>query len=162
MLQAKAVERRETLEAHEPPPGCHPKIAQIYDYWRHIHPSHGLPGRQHFDPTHIPGLLRHVRLLDIEGLAPRFRVRVVGTQFSERLGLDTTGRYLDELFEGFEGSRFHHALVNVIENKRPMWRRGPLQYFCREDYSSVERVHLPLARDGETVDMILTVSIYQS
>ena len=86
----------------------------------------------------------------------------IGTQFTERLGRDPTGRYLDELFEGFDGSRFHTALLAVVEKKQPMWRRGPLQWFCTEQYSSVERIHLPLARDGETVDMVLTISVYRN
>jgi len=162
MLHAKVAEPSETVESPVPPEDCHPKIGEAYAYWLRIHPPRGLPGRQHFDPTDIPGLLRHIRMLDVEGQPPRFKIRVVGTQYAERLGHDTTGQYLDELFEGFEGSRFHRGLLDVIESKRPIWRRGPLQWFCREEYSSVERIHLPLARDGETVDMVLTVSVYLS
>ena len=30
-----------------------------------------------------------------------------------------------------------------------------------EDYRSIERLMLPLARDGETVDMLLAISLYQ-
>ena len=162
MLHAKVAEPSETVESPVPPEDCHPKIGAAYAYWLRIHPPRGLPGRQHFDPTDIPGLLRHIRMLDVEGQPPRFKIRVVGTQYAERLGHDTTGQYLDELFEGFEGSRFHRGLLDVIESKRPIWRRGPLQWFCREEYSSVERIHLPLARDGDTVDMVLTVSVYLS
>jgi hypothetical protein len=152
----------ETEEAPEPPEDCHPKIREAYAYWRRIHPESGLPGRQHFEPTEIPGLLRHVRLLDVEGTPPRFKVRIAGTQYGERLGSDATGCYLDTLFEGFEGSRFHRALLRVVEQKSPVWRRGPLQWFSREQYSGVERIHLPLARDSRTVDMVLTVTIFQN
>jgi hypothetical protein len=162
MLHVMVEAPSETLESHVPPADCHPRIREAHDYWQRIHPARGLPGRQHFDPTDIPGLLRHIRMLDIEGQPPRFKVRVVGTQFAERLGHDTTGQYLDKLFEGFEGSRFHRCLLGVMENKRPIWRSGPLQWFCREQYSSVERIHLPLARDGATVDMVLTITIYET
>jgi hypothetical protein len=160
MLHPKVAEPWGTLESPVPPADCHPKIAEGYAYWLRIHPPHGLPGRQHFDPTHIPGLLRHIRMLDVEGQPPRFKVRVVGTQFTERLGQDTTGQYLDQLFEGFEGSRFHRGLLDVIEYKRPIWRRGPLQWSYPKPYSSAERIHLPLARDGETIDMVLTITVY--
>ncbi len=162
MLHAKVAASSDTEESHAPAADCHPKIREAYDYWLRIHPAKGLPGRQHFEPTDIPGLLRHVRLLDVEGDPPRFKVRVIGTQFTDRLGHDTTGSYLDELFEGFDGSRFHRGLIEVVEKRQPIWRRGPLQWFCTEQYSSVERIHLPLARDGETVDMVLTVSLYQN
>ncbi|MGH6619859.1 MAG: PAS domain-containing protein [Alphaproteobacteria bacterium] len=162
MLHATLTGLGETQAANAPPASCHPKIRDVYAYWLKIHPSHGLPGRQHFEPTDVPGLLRHLRLLEVEGDPPRFKVRVIGTQYSERLGGDATGRYLDELFEGFSGSRFHRALMEIVEIKRPVWRRGPLQWFCREQFTHVERIHLPLARDGSTVDMVLTVCVYQN
>jgi hypothetical protein len=50
----------------------------------------------------------------------------------------------------------------IVETKQPIWRRGPLQWFCREQYSQVERIHLPLARDGSAVDMVLTVCVYRN
>jgi hypothetical protein len=162
MHYAKLAPLEETEEASEPPADCHPKICEAYAYWRRIHPEGGLPGRQHFEPTEIPGLLRHVRLLDVEGTPPRFKVRIAGTQYGERLGSDATGCYLDALFEGFAESRFHRALIRVVGQKGPVWRRGPLQWFSREEYSGVERIHLPLARDGVTVDMVFTVTIFQN
>ncbi|MGH6914393.1 MAG: PAS domain-containing protein [Geminicoccales bacterium] len=162
MLYAKLNEPDETEEAPAPPAACHPKIREIYAYWLKIHPPRGLPGRQHFEPMDVPALLRHLRLLDVEHPGPRFRVRVIGTQYAERLGRDVTGCYLDEVFEKFGGSRFHRGLMDVVETKRPMWRRGPLQWFCREPYSSVERIHLPLARNGEAVDMVLTLTVYKN
>jgi hypothetical protein len=162
MLHVKAHGADATEELHAPPRGCHPKILEAYDYWLQIHPPEGLPGRQHFEPTEVPGLLRHLRILELDGDPPRFKVRVIGTQYGERLGRDATGRYLDELFEGFSGSAFHRALMGIVVNKRPVWRRGPLQWFCREQFSHVERIHLPLARDGSTVDMVLTVCVYQN
>ena len=136
MLYAKLEELSETVEAPEPPPDCHPKIREAYRYWRRIHPEHGLPGRQHFEPTDVPALLRHIRLLEVEGSPARFRIRLAGTQYAERLGEDATGRYLDEMFEDFEGSRFHRGLATVVREKRPIWRRGPLQWFSREQFSS--------------------------
>lgn len=159
MLRATFVDADEFEDAPVPPPHSDPKLQEVYTYWCRIHPPVGLPGRQHFEPTEIPRLLRHTRLLDVIGRPPRFKVRVIGTAFTERLGYDTTGRFLDEVFESFDGSRFHKALVDVVESKRPIWRRGPLLWFCREPYSRVERIHLPLARDGETVDMVLTVTV---
>ena len=161
-LHARTATFDDTEEAHAPPAACNPKIREIYEYWLKIHPPQGLPGRQHFDPMEIPALLRYLRLLDVERPGPRFKVRVIGTQYAERFGRDATGCYLDEMFENFANSRFHRGLMEVIGMKRPIWRRGPLQWFCPEQYSRVERIHLPLARDGETVDMVLTVTVYKN
>jgi hypothetical protein len=162
MLHAKETGLGETEELPAPPAACHPKIREAYAYWQKIHPLHGLPGRQHFEPTDVPGLLRYLRILEVEGEPARFKVRVIGTQYAERFGRDATGCYLDELFEEFSGSAFHRALMAIVETKQPVWRRGPLQWFCREQYSQVERIHLPLARDGSAVDMVLTVCVYRN
>lgn len=162
MLFSKVAVLRETKECPAPPPDCHPKIRQAHDYWQTIRPAHGLPGRQHFDPTDVPGLLRHVRLLDVEGSPPRFKTRLVGTLYAERLGRDTTGCYLNELFEDFDDSLFHRSLMYVVVTGQPIWRFGPLQWFPTEQFGNAERIHLPFARDGKTVDMVMTVTIFQS
>ena len=149
-------------ELHAPPADSDPKVEAAYAYWRRIHPAHGLPGRQHFDPADIPRLLPFTRLLDVVGQPPRFRVRVIGTQFGDRLGYDTTGRFLDEVFEGFVGSGFHRRLTHTVASGQPHWSRGPLRWFCKETYRTAERIHLPLARDGETVDMVFSVTCFQA
>lgn len=161
MLQAANADPEASIELRTPPADCDPKVKAAYAYWRRIHPAQGLAGRQHFEPTDIPRLLPFTRLLDVVGQPPRFKVRVIGTQFSERLGYDTTGRFLDEVFEDFEGSGFHRRLLEIIESGQPIWSRGPLRWFCKESFRSAERIHLPLARDGATVDMIFSVTCYR-
>jgi hypothetical protein len=40
------------------------------------------------------------------------------------------------------------------------WRRGRPGFHVHADYYEMERVMLPLARDGATVDMILAITVY--
>lgn len=161
MLHTTIADPEESGEWHAPPSDSDPKIQQAYAYWHRIHPSRRLPGRQHLDPTDIPQLLGYTRLLDIVGQPPRFMVRLIGTRFAERLGYDITGRFLDEVFEDFEGSSFQRRLVQTVESGKPIWSRGPIRWFCQESYRTVERIHFPLARDGKTIDMIWSVTCYQ-
>jgi len=161
MLHTAIAETEASDELHAPPPDSDPKIQEAYAYWRRICPSQRLPGRQHIEPTDIPQLLGYTRLLDIIGQPPRFKVRLIGTKFAERLGYDITDRFLDEVFEDFEGSGFHQRLVHTIENRKPIWSRGPIRWFCQESFRTVERIHFPLARDGTTIGMIWSVTCYQ-
>jgi hypothetical protein len=161
MLHATRTDSKASDELHAPPSDCDPKIREAFAYWCRIQPSQGLPGRQHFDPTDVPQLLGCTRLLDIVGQPPMFKVRLIGTKFAERLGYDITGRFLDEVFEGFDGSNFQRRLVDTIKSRKPIWSRGPIRWFCQESYRNVERIHFPLARDGATIDMIWSVTCYQ-
>lgn len=138
------------------PDDCHPKVRAILDYWRSIHPDQGLPGRQHFDPRCIPKLLSNIWLLDVFQSPLRFRFRLLGTRIVDYAGEDNTGKWLDERWPDFDAEVFR----NVIDTGIPNWSRGPSIFRPEKDYYELERVRLPLARDGETVDMILVLTLY--
>ncbi len=139
----------------------HPKIRQLYEYWQHIHPApETLPGRQHFDPLKIHTLLPNVWLIDVVRPQMRFRYRLVGTRISEALG-DTTGRWLDEVHPDFHtGSPTHRNYLAVADRGEPSWRRGrPVFMAYSEQCAEIERLLLPLASDGATVDVILALTV---
>lgn len=139
---------------------CHPAIRQAVAYWRSIHPDHGLPGRQHLDPIDIPGLLAHIRLVDVVGEPPRFRVRLSGSHVESHLGIARPGEWFDALFEDFETTPTYDAFITAVQTRRPNWRTGVCELKCGDLYTPVERVQLPFARDGETVDMIMVCVVF--
>lgn len=139
-----------------PAGASHPRFSDIFDYWRRKAPSEGLPGRQHIDPVDIPQLLRHVALYDVvraEGRL-RFRARLVGTGAAEALGADNTGRFVDDVMPAHAYPDFHAAYSDVVENRRPHFWERPLPYANR-DFLAIQRLALPLAADGVTVDVVL-------
>jgi hypothetical protein len=138
------------------PGTCHQNIREIVEYWSRIHPVSCLPGRQHFDPLEVPRLLPNIRLLDVVGWPPRFRIRLMGTRLRDFFGAELTGMWLDEVFSNLDGSLTHAELLKTIETKTPRWRRGRPALDIEKDFLDMERVYLPFARDGQTVDMILT------
>ncbi len=138
------------------PEDCHAKVRQIVEYWMAIHPSAGLPGRQHLDPLDVPALLPNIRLLDVVGTLPRFRVRLMGTKVREFMGEEQTGRWLDEVFPNLHGSLTHTELVKTVRMKSPRWRRGKPALAVDRNFLDMERCYLPFAQDGRTIDMVLT------
>jgi hypothetical protein len=138
------------------PEDCHAKVRQIVEYWMAIHPSAGLPGRQHLDPLDVPSLLPNIRLLDVVGTLPRFRVRLMGTKVREFMGEEQTGRWLDEVFPNLHGSLTHTELVKTVRMKSPRWRRGKPALAVDRNFLDMERCYLPFAQDGRTIDMVLT------
>lgn len=140
------------------PADCHPKIRGLFDYWLSIHPAAGaLPGRQHFDPREIGGLLNGIALIDVVHDPLRFRMRLVGTHIVEFRGCDRTGEWMDEAFPGFPGTDAHRQYIEVVETGTPRWVFGPASV-SRE--GNRERILLPLASDGRRVDMLLALLLY--
>ena len=139
------------------PEDCHPKVRAIYEYWRSVHPkSGGLPGRQHIDPVDIPTLLPNTWLIDVARNPYRFRFRLIGTQVVDYAGEDNTGKWFDERMPEFDPGVF----IDVVETGRPSWSRGRSKMRPEKNYYELERVRLPLASDGKTVDMILSLTVF--
>jgi len=138
------------------PDNCHPKVRAIVDYWLSIHPKKGLPGRQHFDPRCVPKLLSNIWLIDVVRDPLRFRFRLFGSRIVDYAGEDNTGKWVDERWPDFDAE----VLKDIIKTKMPSWSRGPSVFRPEKDYYELERVRLPLAQDGETVDIILVLTLF--
>jgi hypothetical protein len=138
----------------------HPTLRELYDYWISIHPTVGLPGRQHVDPCAFPHLLSRVFMVDVSRNPLRFKYRLVGTEYVYLMGRDLTGRYLDEVHPDFQGLILRQY-VDAAEQRRPAYRKGPIKYASPDrEYLGIERVILPLARNAFDVDIILGAVMY--
>lgn len=140
----------------------HPKVRSLYDHWLSIHPGGGkLPSRRDFDPMAVPQLLPHILLLDAEGRPPRFRYRVIGTRMVDALGGDLTGQWLDEAHRRGDQVPQFPGYAQVVTERAPQWRRGPPHFASYIDKcTGMERVFLPLASNGEDVDMLLIIAVF--
>jgi hypothetical protein len=140
--------------------GWDQRVRALYDYWRAIHPQQrGLPGRQHFDPLQVAPLLPWLWLVDIHRDPLRFKFRLYGTQHILPSGGDHTGKWIDEAYPNFTASDVYSDYVDVAEKAAVSYRKGRASYHA-PDYKELERVMLPLASDGRTVDMILAITVY--
>jgi hypothetical protein len=146
----------------QPPATAKPEIVALYDYWRSKAPAEGmLPGRRHIDPLDIPKLLPHIWLVDVVDEPRRFRVRLLGTALVEtgtplRVGDFITDRLLPE-----QRTASLAEFETVVQSREPLWYRGPLKLRHGTYVHEVERIFLPLAADGQHVDMLLCLSLIQ-
>jgi hypothetical protein len=145
-----------------PPPSADPRICQLYDRWQVLHPAPGLlPGRQHLDPTELPvSLLPLIWLADVQRAPLRFRYRLLGTEHVRVLGRDYTGHWIDEAHPAFLGSAAYAQFIAAAERGDVGYRSGDTHIILPKDYRSMERLIMPLARDGRVVDMLLAISVY--
>lgn len=143
----------------------HPRIAQLTEHWRGLAPGPGLlPGRRHFDPMKVPKLLPSIWLLEIvPGPPRRYRYRLIGSRIIDKGALARTGDYLDDPRITKNADQAVALMDQVAADKQPDWRRGPpVAVRHSRDVASIERILLPLAEDGHTVDMILAMTLFYS
>jgi hypothetical protein len=140
----------------------HPKIARLIAYWQSLAPAPGLlPGRRHFDPVAVPELLPHVWLIDVEPGPPlRFRYRLIGTALIEAGAPMRKGDYFDEVRNQPARDEVTDMLEAVVRERQPNWRRGAPKVAHAKHVSQLERIVLPLASDGQTVDILLGMTLF--
>jgi hypothetical protein len=137
------------------------RLQRLERYWRERHPASGLPGRQHIDPLEMGStLLPYLFLLDVEGPPLRFRYRLVGTHMVKGIGRDPTGQLMETAFPDFMFGSSYPDYVACVRNRAAIRRKGAPTSVQTRNYIVIDRLLLPLAGDGATVDRILGASIY--
>jgi len=141
--------------------GGRTSFAELFAHWQGRAPVGRLPGRQHIDPLDFPrDLLPRIVLFDVErtGDGPRFRIRVAGTHFVELCGQEPKGKFVDEIGPRPEGDKVIGALRSVLTMAAPAVYSAPLMLPNKQRVWA-KRLALPLARDGEVIDMVLTAYV---
>lgn len=142
------------------PPDCDARIRRVYEYWRAIRPAEDrLPGRQHLEPSDLSEVLRWLWLVDVQREPLRFRYRLVGTGHREVIGTDLTGKWIDEAFAHFPRMQGYADFLAVSDGG-VRYCRGAPELPVDKKYVSMERLLLPLARDGVSVDILLGLTLY--
>lgn len=141
--------------------GAHVKVRRAFQYWKSLHISTGLPGRQHVDPLAIPDLLPGLWLLDVQREPFRLRYRLVGTRVVRAIGREVTGQWLDEAHPEIGGDPNYLARPRqVVETGVPSWRRGTPNLWQPEIFGAIENLMMPLASDGHRVDVLMTLTVF--
>lgn len=132
-----------------------PRLRRLLEYWLERRGSRRMPARADIDPMEFAWILGDVSLVDVvrDGAELRFRFRLIGTHAVERFGYDMTGGWLHDLPEPAYRQHVHNAYAELVLQGTPLIERLDMMLDRRmHDY---EILRLPLAADGETVDMIL-------
>jgi hypothetical protein len=142
---------------------CDPAFMRLHAYWRGKCRPDGkggwrLPARADIDPLEIPrDLLPGIVLLAIEmqGERRRFRMRLFGSDLEAMTGGNETGRYYDEVTQQPGMYEKIDALLGVlIAERRPIYLAAP-SGATERGFLWFGRLALPLAADGDSVDMVL-------
>lgn len=127
---------------------------ELFAYWASLRAGARLPGRRDVDPGGIKRLLPTVSLIDVIAEPLDFRMRLAGTGLYGVYGREITGRRLSDIYNTAAADYWRVELGRVVTERRPAvgvhnlaWRGA--------SHLSILWLRLPLASDGEAVDMIL-------
>lgn len=139
----------------------HARARRLLEAWTAMRPAPDLlPGRQHFDPASVPTLLANMALLDVVRDPMRFRYRVVGSALNAAGYPAKAGDWFNDLHPLVPGSRALDIFMSVATGGMPDWYFAPRDLVLQRGVVGIERLVLPLARDGVLVDMLLTLTLY--
>lgn len=154
--------RREFEIGEDPPAQAHEKIKRIVRLYQSIRPAPSLlPGRQQFDPLEARDLLPNIWLMEVVPDDPRrFRARLIGGALTEAGATFRKGQYFSDVGTPEEAARTTAFFARLEQVKRIDWRRGPSALGHMEHVKELERVIMPMAADGTTVDTFMCLTVF--
>jgi hypothetical protein len=131
-----------------------PELMNLFQLWRSRHRGDALPRRGDFAAEEFMKFSGRVALIDVEHERFRLRFRLVGTLITNILERDSTGRYLDELYDPVYYARVADYFRTIVDERRALRTIGDMAQ-TRRRHVQAEVIDLPLAGDGDRVDVIL-------
>jgi hypothetical protein len=139
-----------------------PEFEAIQGRWKELCRNGHLPARADFPPESLTHWMGHIQIVErvSEGDNVRHRVRLVGTRIVYYEGRDNTGLFLDDVIPMDQRDEILEPYRRCAETRAPVHSAF---YSCSEAAisSQRERLILPLAADGATIDQFL-VAIYRA
>lgn len=139
----------------------HADHRQLFEYWQSKATPSRLPGRADIDPVEMRNLLPRLALIDVVHGHGKldFRYRLTGTEIVERAGRDPTGKSFQELYSGDYLETAIATYRQVVETGKPILSERTFPLVPGREFLRYDRLILPLASDGETVDMIILLVV---
>jgi hypothetical protein len=129
------------------------RLRRLLDYWERKRAGRTMPGRPDIDPVEIAFVLGYILLIDVHDDPLRFRFRLVGMHTPRRQNIDLTGVWLDQLPLPEVRASMQASYAEVVAARAP-------SRAVRDEVRDGHRIRwevlrLPLAADGEHVDMLM-------
>lgn len=136
----------------------HPDLRTLYDYWDERRRGRRWPARGDINPLELKFALGNLSLVDVSRNPPCFTFRLVGTLLAQRLGIDFTGKTVDDIPDADYRAQVSQAYQTMVENGEPTVLLG--ERVINGEPRRFETLRLPLSDDGKTVTMILVCALY--
>jgi len=140
-----------------------PEIEAFVGYWESLKDGAFAPSWQRFDLVALaPKSIPNIVVVDVVREPLDFVVRFWGTAHVARKGADKTGKSVNYAPE-FRGQAAFEEYRWVVDNRRPLASRDivNLQDVTGSLPFRQMLVRLPLSNDGETVDHVISLAVWE-
>lgn len=127
-----------------------PMLLRLYELWRNRHADGTLPGRSDFDPVEMKECLGNIFILEYVPDLDNFRYTLIGTKIVNWVGVDNTGKMVDEIFD----DRMRQFYKGLQARQLPVRTSGKVVWRDK-DHVSYELVTLPLSDDKRMVNRFI-------
>lgn len=135
-------------------------LVRMLEYWRAIKGDAAIPLRSSLRPEDMPFTLAAMNMIEVRRDPLNFIVRLQGTQVQDCHRQDLTGHSLDCAQPAVYAAEVRRQYEEVVRNP------DPTAYFIElvEDFRRISylRLLMPLSRDGDGVDFLLTACIWDA
>jgi hypothetical protein len=122
--------------------------------WESKRIGNELPARSDFSHDDFRQFMGNIVLVDVETDPRRYRYRLIGSNVTELVERDMTGRYLDDIYGEPDFRKVVHSFSTIMENRQPIRGYSDVSH-ARKGHIHVEVLDAPLASDGVNTDMII-------
>lgn len=130
-------------------------LKRLHNEWQSRCRGQRFPARADFDPAAMGYILGNLSLVDVRRHPLRFFFRVHASNIAARVGFDMTRKFLDEIPDVRYRSVILDHYLRTLDERRPIAARHEQEVTDRT-VLNCEAVALPLAHDGENIDMMMT------
>ncbi|HEV2265527.1 MAG TPA: PAS domain-containing protein [Stellaceae bacterium] len=130
-------------------------LKRLHDEWRSRRRGRSFPARADFDPAEMGYILGNLSLVEVRRHPLRFFFRVHASNIATRVGFDMTRKFLDESPDVRYRSLILDHYLRTLDERRPIAARHE-QDVTDRTVLNCEALALPLAHDGENIDMVMT------
>lgn len=140
----------------------HPTLAFLKTYWDRKRGPRAMPPRAEIRPAEMKQYVRALVLVDALPGFTDFRYRTVGTDITQLMFANATGKTVREVFAPLGQDAVDLALGGyrkVAEDHVALraWGSAAWLGLPHMDFDSL---HLPLSDDGATVNMVISAAVY--
>ena len=136
----------------DPPRSSKPALAFLKDYWDKKRGGRAMPSRADIIPSEMKQHIRTIVLVDVLPDFADFRYRMIGSDVTEHMLGDATGKTLRAAFARYGQAAVDGAILGYahVARKKIVMRLHGSAEWLHQSHLDFDSLHLPLSDDGET------------
>jgi hypothetical protein len=148
------------FEIEVSPPVADGHLRSLYLYWRELaQTAGGLPQVQSFDPLHLPKVLQHIWIVEVESATQRFRLRLAGENINAIYGRNIGGQYFRDVYDPTDVDTIVARYSRCL-SQPAIFRATGSVYAAAGRLTAGERLALPMLGRGGVTDTLLGATVY--